>query len=288
MMKYISLVFIAFLLLTGCVEPVDIDFGKNRQPVVNCILTRDSIQRLTLTYSGTLKDNFYDEIPDAKVGLYANGELIGEFKKTSYAGWELKYRPWMGQKYELKVEIPGVKTLTATTTVPKRLPITRAKEIDKEGKRYFRKNETDVFWTFAFEKPEDIYMRPVVIDKKFLLHSSIGSNFPAIDDFTLDNLDESDVTQKKYRTYMRFLPDDNQLTFYLEKLYSCVVVFRAVSPEYDQYLKTSITKMFVYHAFYDPTQWLDESEIYTNINNGLGIFGAYHDLMFNCNDNLPE
>lgn len=289
MIKYLSLIFIASLFpLYGCVGNIDIDLAESQQPVVNCILTRDSIQRLTLTYSSSLNSNFYDEIEDAKIFLYDSGKLVGEFHKTSYAGWELKYRPWMGHSYELRVEIPDRETITAKTTFPNRLPIYRVKDRAFPGQRYFQKDSTNVFWTFAFEKPEDMYMHPVVIEKRFKLYPNIGSDLPSIDDFNAKMLDGSDGTQKKYNTYMRCLPDNKSRIFYLEQIYSSVVVFRAVSHEYDQYLKSSIAKLWVYNAFDDPTQWLDESEVYTNINNGLGIFGAYHDLMFNCNESMPD
>ena len=46
--------------------------------------------------------------------------------------------------------------------------------------------------------------------------------------------------------------------------------------------------MLVYQSFEDPTQWLDESEIFSNIENGVGIFGAYTDVMFNCNLVMPD
>lgn len=289
MKKYILLTGVVLsLFLYGCVEPIDLNPSGEKKPVVNCILTSDAVQKLTLTYTSPHGQNFYEEIADAKIILFETDKVVGEFQKSAYAEWTLNYRPKAGITYRLTVQIPGVKELSATTTFPHILPIRRVKDLDTEGKRYFEKDSTNVFWAFAFEKPEDITMRPVVIDPKFQLYSSIGSDYPQIDNFNHQQLDEVNGTRKKYFAYLRMLADEKSRRFYLEELYNCVVVFRSVSHEYDQYLKSSITKMLVYEAFDDPTQWLDESEVFSNIENGVGIFGAYSDVMFNCNLALPD
>lgn len=260
-----------------------------RKPVVNCILTSEAVQKLTLAYTNSHGQNYYEEIPDAKIVLFEAGKAVGEFQKSGYAEWTLNYRPRAGMYYKITVQIPGKKELRATTTFPDTLPIRRVKESDAGGKRYFEKDSTDVFWAFALEKPEDVTMRRVTIDPTFQLYSSIGSDYPKIDNFNHQKHDEASGNGKRYFAYLRMLPDGEQARrFYLEELYSCVVVFRAVSSEYDRYLKSSIAKMLVYEAFDDPTQWLDESEVFSNIENGVGIFGAYTDVMFNCNLVLPD
>lgn len=81
--------------------------------------------------------------------------------------------------------------------------------------------------------------------------------------------------------YLRMLADERTTSFYVEGgLYGCVIFFRAFSEDYDRYLKSSISKMLVYESINDPSQWLDESEVYSNIENGLGIFGAYADRRY--------
>ena len=34
----------------------------------------------------------------------------------------------------------------------------------------------------------------------------------------------------------------------------------------------------------DPIIWFDETEVFSNINNGVGIFAAYSDRFYNYND----
>ncbi|MEZ7936237.1 MAG: DUF4249 family protein [Paludibacteraceae bacterium] len=289
MKKYILLAGVVLsLFLYGCVEPIDVNPSGDRKVVVNCILTPDAVQKIRLNYTSPHGQNYYEEISNATITLFEADKAVGEFQKSAYAEWQLHYRPKPGFSYKLVVQIPDEKEIKAITVFPHKVPVRRLKDLDGNGKRHFEKDSAGVFWAFAFEKPEDVTMRPVIIDPKFKLHSKIGSNYPKIDNFNHHQIDEATGTNKKYFAYLRMLADETTSRFYLEELYSCVVVFRAVSDEYDQYLKTSIAKMLVYQSFEDPTQWLDESEIFSNIENGVGIFGAYTDVMFNCNLVMPD
>ena len=236
MQKYILLAGTALsLFLYGCVEPIDLNPSDERKTVVNCILTSDAVQKLTLTYTSPHGQNYYEEITDATITLFEGDNAVGEFKKSAYAEWKLNYRPKAGLTYKLVVQIPDQKELTAITTFPDKLPVRRLKELDGDGKRHFEKDSAGVFWAFAFEKPEDVTMHPVVIDPKYKLLSKIGSNFTKIDNFN-HQIEEVSGTNKKHFAYLRMLPDETTSRFYLEELYSCVVVFRTVSNEYDQYL----------------------------------------------------
>lgn len=289
MKKYILLTGVVLsLFLYGCVEPIDLNPSSERKAVVNCILTSGAVQKLTLTYTSPHGQSYYEEIADAEITLFEADKAVGKFQKSAYSEWELNYRPKAGMSYKLLVQIPEQEDISATTVFPDKLPVRRLKELDGYGKRHFEKDSTGVFWAFAFEKTEDLTMRPVVIDPKFKLLSKIGTNYPKIDNFNQHQIEEGNGTSKKHFAYLRMLSDETTSRFYLEELHSCVVVFRAVSDEYDEYLKTSLAKMLVYQSFDDPTQWLDESEIFSNIGNGVGIFGAYSDVMFNCNLSLPD
>ena len=93
--------------LSGCVEEIDSRHFNQRQVVVNCILTSDSVQHLSLTYSNELHNTIYDEVEDATALLYEDGYLVGTFKKSAYAEWVLKYRPKFGRNYRLEVKVDG-------------------------------------------------------------------------------------------------------------------------------------------------------------------------------------
>ena len=122
--------------LSGCVEEIDYSHYNQRQVVVNCILTSDSVQHLSLTYSNELHNTIYDEVEDATALLYEDGYLVGTFKKSAYAEWVLKYRPKFGRNYRLEVKVEGKETIYAETKFPKELRVYREYERDTINNRW--------------------------------------------------------------------------------------------------------------------------------------------------------
>ncbi len=276
-------------LLFGCVKTIDLEHSSEKKVVVNCILTDASVQTLSLNYSGSLKDRSYEEIERAKVVLFENNIVVGGFKKKGYAHWEIDFTPKAGNTYRLEVEMPNFPLVSATTTMPHKASIRKNKERDTGTKKNFTKEESSCFWVFALEKRKDTLMSVITIDGKDKLLEDLATNYSKVDDFNTIETTSFPFEYKPHFVYLRMTPNTEEKNFFLEgNLYSSIVVFRSVSNEYDNYLKSSIQKMLVYQSFDDPSQWLDESEIYSNIKNGVGIFGAYVDNLFNYNVHLPD
>lgn len=289
------LMFSVFALLVGCIENIEVNPREGRRVVVNCVLKMDTIQTLTLCYSGKqgdtyyLGDEYYDEVTDAEVLLYLERDsvstLVGKFKKGGFSKWSLRYTPVREAKYRLVVNIPGEETVWGVTTFPKLLKIKRLKSSDTETQSAFYCHEnTGPFWTMAFSREYDtVMLNHPVITSDLRLRDVVASDYPSIDDFNKERTSESYIINKAYYRYMRMLPNKASCQFVVEPSVPGMVVFRAVSSDYDKYLKTSIAKMLNYSSMDNPVQWLDESEIHSNINNGVGIFGAYSDQLFNIN-----
>lgn len=272
--------------MAGCVDDIESEQFNKKEIVVNCLLTDDSIQRLSLTYSNNLGNTTYDEVTNATVSLYDTRGLVGTFTKTSYAEWQLKYKPWYGRKYKLVIDVPGKETLYAETTFPQRLEVYRDKILDTQKSHFFRVKSDKAYWIFAFHKLQDTIMFPPVLEDRFEVIEALGTDNRYADDFNL--LGMGDYREGQHDTYIRVMPSKDVQIFKLYDLNTCLVVFRSASDEYDKYQKSSLEKMYVYQAFEDPTQRFDETVVYSNIHNGLGIFGAYSDELVNCNVSLPD
>ena len=65
------------------------------------------------------------------------------------------------------------------------------------------------------------------------------------------------------------------------------MVFRAASAEYDRYLRSVIEKMLFYESEGDPSAWFEQTVVYSNIEHGLGIFGAYYQTAYYYHEALP-
>lgn len=274
---------IVTLSVVSCVEPIDFAPLQERKVVVNCVLQNSDVQTLRLTHSSSFADSNYEEVAHATATLFEEEVEVGKFIKKSYANWELRFRPRSGKKYKLIIEIPNTPLITASTTFPYHSEIRVLEDKNSDsGIRFFQKTSgTPLFWVFALRNPDQPFRQKPIIESHYKLIQKIGTDYASVDPFnSFGTSVEVDATTPLHLAYLRMLPNAEINQFCLERwLFHCVVVFRTPSVEYDNYLKSSISKMLVYQSFDDPTQWLDESSIYTNINNGVGIFGAFIDTI---------
>lgn len=277
------------MLFVSCVEDVNLGDQSGVHVVVNCILSPDTVQTLKLTYSNPLGKIYYTEVDSAQAFLYNDSLLVGEFKKYTYGQWQIKYRPLINKRYRLVVNIPGKPVITATTTVPDYVKVEKDTKDDNGATKHFiQKAAPTHYWIFVigYDKTQvdSLIIRPVVApDNK--LREEIGTDHVDADHFNTENEWSTylgpDITTSPFMYYIRInknKSDVPEYKFYIDGAidYS-MVFFRSASNEYDEYMKSSFQKMLVYQSFDDPTQWFDENVVYSNINNGIGIFAAYTD-----------
>lgn len=279
------------ILCYGCVETSSFSPEVEPEVVVNCLLTDSDVQTLTLTYSAHFADFSYKEVEAAEVTLLEQGRVVGQFRKVDKSKWELPFTPHQGLSYELRVTVPGRPLISATTTFPRYPKVlidwSKAHKREEKGQVYFERSYKDqIFWVFAFQDDyfheDNSFITTLKIKPNYRLIRELGTDYPSVDDFNNIDIkpDMYDNTTDLKQWYLRMLPDE-QRSFYVETLdRNFLIVFRATSDEYDKYLKSSVTKMLVYLTKDDLTQRLDETEIYTNVQNGLGIFGAYIDQRY--------
>jgi hypothetical protein len=279
------------LLFVTCVSDLPFDVEDTDIPVVNCFLTIDTIQTLSLTRSVKITDSYvFKEIKEAQVTLSANGIVVGEFEWKSYGNWQLNYRPAPGTEYQLLVQLPDGTNMTATTTMPRVNFFDYEDEKDHYPSKHFRQRTADApCWVFLLSESElpPNLMHPVPSNKA-RLKTDLGTDHPWVDRFNengnMYDL-EPQVNVPSYSYYIHIPPfsiPKEGIPFCLQTNYGpyTFIYFRAASAEYDRYLKSSIQKLFVYRDENDPIQWFDENKVFSNVVNGTGIFAAYNDYYY--------
>lgn len=277
---------------SSCVTDIDYTEQSTSIPVINCLLTNDTVQRLSITRSVKMNDSYiFKEIKDAEISLYQGEIELGNFIRISYNNWQLKYTPLSGKTYHIKVILPDGQILTASTEMPKMVQISQNKSIDKfPSKNFFQNSSGSPCWITILNSDSILkpYSRPKTKD---VARTAIGTNHFLADSFNqngnlLDFLPSSDTPGFDY--YIRIKPDsiNDPIAFKLQTSFDfhTFICFRTASAEYDKYLKTSLQKMLMRKDEDDPGTWFDETKVYSNINNGTGIFAAYTDQYFNYND----
>lgn len=217
---------------------------------------------------------------NAQVELFENDTLAGSFSKVSFGNWELNYCPVKGSDYRLLITLDDGTVVSATTHMPVDnvvIPVS-----DEHTVHSFRQSTASYpMWMFSLgHSPgvaENVYDYPT---DEFSLNNCT-TNHPLIDDFNQEGTNNDSLFVYFYYGRCRNVDDSDSLLLN----FCCAgtaefLFFRTVSFEYDQYLKSSVQKMKIREVEDDPLIWFDESVVYTNIENGLGIFGACSDHYF--------
>ncbi|MDR3252269.1 MAG: DUF4249 domain-containing protein [Tannerella sp.] len=267
------------LVISSCIKELQLPVDETEQTVVNCTLTNDSIQTLSLTKSVKLGEEYkFQKIISAQISLAENGIDAGKFLRLSAGQWQLRFTPKAGAVYTLTVKLSDGKTLTATTTMPSPASIQDLGDNTPFSKNFSQNKTGNPYWIFVLNS-DTSNNRPSGAETLKML---IGTDHIHADRFNEDgNMKETipSATTPAFRAYVRIPATDTDVKFCLQARYQhySLIAFRTASYEYDRYLKTSLQKMYVYLDESDPTIWYDESRIYSNIQNGVGIFAAYHD-----------
>lgn len=295
----LSLILVSF---TSCVTDLPIDESGAGIPVVNCVLKNDTAQTLSLSRTVNISSTYsFKEISNAEIELYDGDSLVGNFEKTSYNHWELKYTPVVNDTYRLVVKLLDDSTiLTATTTMPARNYIIKNEDADVYPSKNFYQFSADLpCWAFVI-KSEKLLIDSSTPESDDYLQDEIGTDHPLVDQF---NMEQSSLTDflpsadtPAYFAYIRIKSDTTQnyklngIEFKIQTNYTYhnLIGFRTCSVEYDKYLKTSFQKVLMRFDPEDPGIWFDKTEVYSNVSNGVGIFGAYNEKFYNYNVNIDD
>lgn len=105
------------LLLSACSDPVEISWKGERQVSVYCILTRDSLQMVKLSWVPSLQEGQEEWVDDAQV-MIKDKWYAYPGKKVNDGEWAVSLTPMPGETYWLEIKLPDGKIITAETTCP--------------------------------------------------------------------------------------------------------------------------------------------------------------------------
>lgn len=113
------------VLISGCVEWVNLNTEDTREIVINCVLQNKPVQELQLVWSRNNSDSG-EVVPirDATVDLLSstngNWEKIGEFRCDNDGIWRCPFLPAFGNSYRIEVTA-GKAMASAETTMPEEM-----------------------------------------------------------------------------------------------------------------------------------------------------------------------
>ncbi|WP_372935502.1 DUF4249 domain-containing protein [Mariniphaga sediminis] len=281
-MKFKStfIILLVTAIFLSCEEDVSFDFEHEPRLCLNCILNPDSaVITASLSLSKMLDTiNEIKTVNDAEILLYEEENLLGRFSHAGNGKFKLNKVPVSGKTYRITVDSEEYGKISASTIVPNKPEITWSKDTvgydqynslrynlnvqihDKQGKNNYWLFSTGISRGIkggggggvVLNAPfADTFNRRYEIEEKygFIHYYQIRLSDEGYDGQILDFIIPDLVPTNQYRAKH---------------------ILNA-SEHYDKYIKTSILFKLNEESdlpFNEPVQ------IYSNIENGFGIFGA--------------
>ena len=283
------------LLFASCDVVVDLDIPEHQSVlVVNSILATDDSIKASISHSvGAFDASTISYVNNAAVEVYEDGTLLGLMDETASEGelgsdyeYHFNQMPTAGKTYAYEITHPEYEAVRAETKVPTEVQVTLPDVtlISEEdwGERHYR-----VRFSFNDAAEENFYRLRLIIsssygttfdyfesnDASIIASSGVQSDGVTFygdealfDDDLFNGIEKEisfDLFDYKYYWFDVENEDETDLTFTLE--------LSSVTESYYTYIKS------LRAHFNNQDQFLFAGEpvqVFTNIENGLGIFGA--------------
>lgn len=261
-----------FSVAVSCTKEISIDLDKHESKlVVNSFFSNHKSIAVNVSKSISIFSiDTLAYVSHAKVELYNNNVLIGELLHTQKGNYELATELEVGIEYTIEVNALNLNTAKSHDVIPDQVSMLGFDTISLDS-RY-------LYCELAFhDNPaiENYYLLDIETKTPYVLKDSLLTN--QVDlvacDLIVENGKIGDIRKLIYFSDEYFQSEANDLSFLLDKKYlsnvlndSLNVIYinlKSISKAYYDYLKTNYVSQNA------------QIDVYTNIENGYGIFAGY-------------
>lgn len=288
-MKKIITLFLLFL-ICACTKEVNLnDIDVEQYIVVNSLFTSNEYLTVNICKTGAnLLNPEITAITDARVILWNNNEIIEELTHDSVGYYSNKtYKLQEDKEYTITVDVKGFKQVKATDIIPKKVPVLNH---NVELNNYILDYQTFSTLMFTFSDPlvtENYYIINIVFEEISNTDTNIYSTvIRSDDDFIF--FDENNVPSFGLDSYFYLLFDDNNIDPQTTKttinyfeinqtdsLSTKILKFHSVSKNmYLYYKSANILGVIRDEPIFNQTNYY--FNLYSNVQNGIGIFAGYN------------
>ena len=317
---HIDALLLAFLLCSSCVETIYPESVEEAPIVVNCVLDTSDTQSLFLAFSSTAS-----EVEDFKIIDNADAVLreitaddtltLATFSFDSDGMWRTKFRPVGGKEYQLLIEIPGQKSITATTQMPQKVhiicgmgagysPIAIQEYLAYAYQVYITHNTLYLYMSGKDDEGNVKIANNIATDHTFADLFNITGDYYAPDTSQVRVWYTTVVNRPFHKRFIRIPDTDKYLTTpydptdeYITTKWFTVfaqdenidkLIIMQVSDELDAYYKDILTFQNKHEVTDNLLVVYDRTNVYSNLTNAIGIFGAYNKYILPWNpEQLP-
>ncbi len=271
--------FVLLFSILSCEKDLRTDVPITPQLCFNCILNPDSLIRGSLTLSRSIsEDSTFTKVDHAIIELKKDGRVIGTMQNTQSGVYQFDAKPTSGSLYEIKINAEGFATLAASTIVPKKPSFTY--KLDNPEYQDHGAYSSYYIYRITYTIQDESGPNKYWLYKTRLQNSTWRTvlYYYDVNSTLIDNFNKvTDAVDKLGYHYAYFLRindtglDGKTLTFSDKMINKENIYLMDVDVNYDKYLKSTIKQDLNNSEsllFNEPVQ------IYSNVENGLGIFGS--------------
>jgi hypothetical protein len=274
-MKKIIVFLFSVLLFTSCEKYIDISIpDEGRKITVNCLINDQDIPILTLNYSKFIldSDDQFDNIDSAFAQLFIGDSPVATFYQDNDGLYKTDYQCQKGVNYSIKVS-KGDQTVSSTTYIPNSVAIQSIDtfSITEQSNGY---NTNYLRFNLSISDPIDEKNYYMVTFITIINEFSLPLDFR----YTQPSISSESYVSSDYAVFSDdFFNGQNKTLSYDIEYYNFTYEFTPLTV----YINSISKDMYTYYLQLQKYQNAQNSflsepvMVYTNINNGLGIFGGY-------------
>jgi hypothetical protein len=300
-MKRLIILLLITCILFSCEKDITLDLHRAEDALcVNSILEAGS-KSITVYVSRVQSVNNPENIKfidHADIEIQKDDVLLTGVTYEGNGKYILNHSPEEGSEYKLKVHADGYKTVSAKTRVPLKSMAEVSFERDtiydpSWAKGYYLQVRLLVHLNDQPSKDFYWFIKGTMHNVGEVPYGSFGISYHTdillFDDFNryYNQTNNFPFTNYEYIGALR-LDDENfqnkKLSFSLSTGKQPTLFIINADQHFDRYYKSSIKQFLLYE--YDQLPVFEPVKIYTNVENGYGIFGSVSILKFYFNENL--
>ncbi len=271
------------LVFISCLKTVTLEFDEfHHNPVVNCLLVPDSVIKVHLSLSAPADgDELFPDLSGAKVEI-SDGKKALELIHTGSGYYQTPELPQPGKAYSLKVTLDNNVLLKSETKIPVKPDIKITSLPDRNLAKVTisdKPEEQNFYWVGIkiFIKNSESYQYETYFFTNLLLFDDFNRTqgngiiegirysyhfYARLEDQSFNGEEISFYTPRKWPE-----PDDN-----IDYVFILYII--NADEHLDKYMKSAILQ-YELGVVGDMPVFHTPISIYSNIENGKGIFGSY-------------
>ncbi len=291
-------IIIPVLIFYSCEKEISFDLDTPEDMLcLNCILEagNDSVAIYVTKVQSVENDSAFKPVANARIELSKEGQLLTGIINRGNGRYLVKHKPEVGKKYEIRVDVNGYNRLTAETTIPV-FPDAQAKfkkdtiydenwvngyyTVPKIVVRLKDIPSTNYYW---FKIADIIYPGGKPWGNYYSAYKTDNLLFDEFNRYYVQDYDPP-FTNYEYIGALRLeeavlLNGEIQFSLSVNNKQTLFVINGDI--HFDKYYKSSIKQFLTYE--YDNLPIFEPVQVYSNINNGVGIFSSIAILKININ-----